>query len=143
MKRLLLLAGGPALLIFIAGSLLSPSTWQWDTNNLRVQIHNIGNERKHVGSIEESCSWSKLTFFAWGTFEGGSRGEERGKPLVIESSSDFHIAQISPNGVTVRVRYQQKLNETSTSFDKLIFVPAHAKARVDVSPDIYITGAFE
>jgi hypothetical protein len=143
MKRIAVFAGCFFLFIFVCGSLFTPWAWKWNANSLQVQLFNKSNERNHEGSISKGAGWSKLSFFLgdWCRLQGPGRGTGDGK--VITDSTDFHIAWVSPWGVTVRVRYQQDINGATTSVDKLIFVPAHQSARIDASPNIYITGTLE
>jgi hypothetical protein len=131
------------LVIFVYGSLFMPGTWQWGANNLQVRLFNKANERQHVGSYGCGAGWSKLSFFLGDWWRPIGPGTWKGGNTVIVDSSDFHIAWVSPKGVTVRVRYQENFNSATTSIDKLIFIPSHESARVDASPDIYITGYWE
>jgi hypothetical protein len=130
------------LIVFICGSLFTPWTWKWGANNLQVKLHNSANERNHVGSYCEGAGWSKLSFFL-GDWWRASQGKWTGGNTTITNASDIHIAWVSPKGVTVRVRYQQNVNGATTSIDQLIFIPSHESARVDASPDLYITGYWE
>jgi hypothetical protein len=132
------------LLIFIYGSLFMPKTWQWGASNLHVMVHHSPREGVYADWGGEGASWSKLSFFTgdwWRLFGPGT--SDGGNQHFIDSC-DTHIAWVTREGVSVRVRYEQKVNEvTAISFDRWIFIPATNTARIDVTPDISITGKFE
>jgi len=138
MRRFGLVAGGLVLLIFFGTDLLTPQAWHWRGNNLQVTLNNEGNRRRGAGSISDSAGWSKSSLVLvdwWRESEGGSGSKQE--------TTDFHIAGVSRRGVSVPVRYSQTAGDTKTSFDRVIFIPAHGIARVEVSPDFYLTGDFE
>ena len=140
LRRSVLLVSGLIVFLFLVGNLLTPWTWKWTTSNLQVKIYNARNKRNQEGSECEGFGWSKLDLFF---SERIGSGTWRGAHGTIASSTEVHISSIFPNGVSVRVRYDEKTNGTSTSFTKTIFVPARGLARVDATPDFYITGSFE
>ena len=143
MKRIALFSVCLFLLFFAAGSLLTPWAWDWTANNLQVSLHNQAHEEQQVGSFGMSAGWSRLSALLGGWVGmGGTSAWHDGK-TTITTAYNLHIAGVSPGGVTVRVRYQEKWNGRDISFDKLIFVPSTGEARVEATPGIYITGTFE
>jgi hypothetical protein len=149
MRQLAFLAVGLLALFLVGGSLMTPSTWQWSIANLQVKTHNLANEQKNEGVLGVGVGWSRLNFLTFDWARHTTSGAYEGKGGIVATATDFNIAGISPQGIWVRVRYrstmdsQDKAKHRTTTFNRLIFIPAHGLASVAASPDVRITGSFE
>ncbi|MEO6847934.1 MAG: hypothetical protein ABI254_11800 [Chthoniobacterales bacterium] len=144
MRRLGIFIGFIIFLVvayFIVGILFTPWAWHLSDRNLRIVTHNEISAQNGGGRESLSVGWSKWEVLCGHRWSMHTQGMYTAASPV---TTDFNIVSASPSGVTIRVRYDEKRNgKTTISYDRLIFVPAHDLARVDVSKDIYITGAFE
>jgi hypothetical protein len=142
-RRIARFVVGVPVAILIATSLFTPWTWQWGTANLQVRFRNESNAQMNVGSAGCGAGWSKFSLVIGDWDRRCEMGSWRGNGLTIADKWDARIAGVSPRGVSIQMRYWEKINEKIISFNRVIFVPAYQTARIDISPGMYITGAFE
>jgi hypothetical protein len=142
-RRVAILLTCLPLLDLLTCEIVAPHTWSWTENNLQVRIHNDANLRAGRGSAGCSGGWSKFSL-ACDDWSRDAIGGTWGRGVAATHDEDhFRIASVSPAGVSVRVRYRDNASGTEIEFDRVIFVPAHRTGRLDIAPDIYITGEFE